>query len=194
MGWTLKRLAISVFILVHVSAVAQWNMPKTALRDLLGFHGWTEFYMLPTGLWQSWDMFGPDPQRASSYPEAVVRDAQGMIHIYKFQRLGDLSVWDAFWLYRHAKVNANLTDDKSVVAREVAARHALRSLGLPREAYPAEVDLTLNLWPTPALGDPPLDPMTPPQTYVMQVYRFPTWEEANEPSWDDATDEEADAL
>jgi hypothetical protein len=137
-------------------------------------------------------MFGPDPQRASSYPEAVVHDAQGMIHVYKFQRLGDLSVWDAFWEYRHAKVNANLTDDRSTVAREVAVRHALRSLGLPREAYPVDVELTLKMWPTPALGEPPLDPMTPPQTYVMRVYRFPSWEEANAPSWDDWDDEETD--
>ena len=181
MGWTLKRLAISAFVVVHLAAVVQWNMPKSALKDRLGFRAWTDYYMLPTGLWQSWDMFGPDPQRASSYPEAVVHDSRGMIHIYTFQRLDNLSVPAAFWQYRHAKINANLTDDKSTAAREMAARHALRELKLPKDAYPVDVELTLKLWTTPALGEPPLDPMTPPQTYVMQVYRFPTWEEANEP-------------
>jgi hypothetical protein len=162
-------------------------MPKGPLKDLRGSGGWTDFYMLPTGLWQGWDLFGPDPQRASSYPEAVVHDARGMIHVYTFQRLDNLPALDAFGLYRHAKINATLTSDDSKEFREVAARHALRALGLPREAYPVDVELALKLWPTPPIGEPPLDPMTPPQTYVMQVYRFPTWEEANEPTWEEAT-------
>lgn len=181
MAWNLKRLAISAFILVHVSAVVQWNMPPSALKDRLGFGAWTAYYMMPTGLWQTWDMFGPDPQRASSYPEAVVHDSRGMIHVFTFQRMDELSAWEGFWNYRHAKINANLTSEDSKGAREFAVRHALRSLKIPREGYPVEVELTLKMWPTPELGEPPLDPMTPPQIYVMQVYRFESWEEANQP-------------
>jgi hypothetical protein len=175
-AWTLKRLAISAFVALHLSAVLLWNLPASALKERLA--GWTAFYIMPTGQCQAWNMFSPDPLKDNLALRAVVRDRFGLRRNFDFPCNADLSPWQAVVAYRHPKYAAELNVPTAVAQREYAARYVLRKVGLPPNAYPADVELYYDLRPTPAPGEPPLDPMEPPLHLTLQSYRFPTFEEA----------------
>jgi hypothetical protein len=173
--WTLKRLALSAFVTAHIAAVILWNMPECALKSRLA--GWTAYYFLPSGQWQCWDMFSPDPLRDTVELEALVRDSRGRLHRFAFPRLADKSVLEAAWGYRHPKYAASLASEGCVLQREYAARYVLRKLGLAPDAYPADIELYYNVRPTPLPGAPADEPSLPPEHITLQTYRFPSFEE-----------------
>ena len=104
--WTARRLAISAFVLFHLSALMIWTMPDCAIKDR--FQAPYRYYMLPLGLWQWWAIFAPDPLRENRVLEAEVVDAKGLIHIYEFTKIGDLSAWQKLGRYRNPKFTDNM--------------------------------------------------------------------------------------
>lgn len=52
--------------------------------------------MEPTGFWQYWDMFAPDPAQTDIYLTAKVTYADGSSMIYHYPRMAELSI---FWKY-----------------------------------------------------------------------------------------------
>src|SRR5271156_1119416 len=68
---TVRHAAINVFILFHLVAITcvtlPWNLPITSsVKELV------RPYMRWTGLYQTWDMFGPDPEMVNSYVKSVI--------------------------------------------------------------------------------------------------------------------------
>ena len=168
-----KRLAISVFLIVHLAAVGITNLPHCALRRAIDT-GWVDAYLMPTGLWQSWGMFAPEPAHNTTTLEAVVRDSRGLVRHYTFPRMMDQSAWTGFYGgYRHSKYANNLGMPDSVANREFTARFVVRALKLQANDFPADVQLVYQVWPTPppdvALDTPP----TAPWTSIIQTYNFP---------------------
>ena len=71
------RLAISAFLVFHLTATVVWVIPTRPLGAFVtpGFR----LYMLPLGLWQSWWMFSaPDPMGETAVLESELIDAKGM--------------------------------------------------------------------------------------------------------------------
>ena len=64
--------------------------------------------MLPLGLWQWWAIFAPEPLRENRVLEAEVIDAKGLIHIYEFTKIGDMSAWQKLGRYRNPKFTDNM--------------------------------------------------------------------------------------
>ncbi len=174
--WRWKRAGLSAVIVAHLAAVILWNLPKCALRERCA--GWTQYYLMPTGQWQGWDMFAPDPVRDTVALEAVVRDRHGMLRRYEFPRNADKGVWDALKGFRHSKFLGLMSVPEAVAYREFAARAVLRDLAVTPASYPADVELYYDLTRTPPPGAGPADPLARPEHVVLQVYRFPTYEEA----------------
>lgn len=170
MRHSLARLGLSAFLLFHCAAVVVWNLPESALKQRLS--GWADYYMLPTGQWQHWGMFAPEPLRDTLALEAQARDAQGTIFLYKFPRMADKPVHEAFWGYRHSKFSHNMLSETAKGYREFAARHAARSWNLPAASFPIDLDLYHNMWHPADIGQPPLDPARPPEIHFLQAYRF----------------------
>jgi hypothetical protein len=147
-------LVISAFVTAHLGAVAVWILPPCPLKGRL--LPYLAYYMLPLGQWQYW----------------------GMLHTFAFPQESTLTPWQAFWHYRHSKYASNFSlTDEFIANREFGARHAVRALRLPAEAFPVEVQLYYQVRPTPPPGGPPADPMTPPVTSPIKTYRFPTLQE-----------------
>lgn len=167
----LKRAGLSLLIAAHLAAVLIWNLPECALRERVG--SWPAAYMLPTGQWQHWGMFAPEPLRETVVLEAQARDAQGAFHTYTFPRMADKSVAEAFFGYRHSKLAHNMAPETAKAYREFAARHAARSWELPPEAFPLDMDLYYKVWAPAAPGEPAADLSAPPTLNVLQAYRFP---------------------
>ncbi len=168
--WELKRLVISGFLLIHISATLIWVMPMSPLRNRLITAA--SVYIMPLGFWQYWGMFAPDPMRDSFTLEADVVDSRGIRSNFAFEKLGDDSVLRAIPKFRHPKFASNLLMEDNVPIRILAAKHVLRKLELPPEAYPASVHLVYHIRVTPPPGGPPLDPMTPKSTHVIGSYQF----------------------
>lgn len=172
----LKRLGVSIFVIAHATVLIFWNLPGGVLRQRVMKNA--SYYMMPLGLWQYWNMFGPEPVKAIAELEAVVTDGKGMIHVFPFAHMADIAPWKRFLYIRDAKFAAMLADDENKPLREIAARHAARTIGLPREDFPLIVELRYQIREIPPPDQPPLDPMSPPKPVLIQAYRFDSWAEA----------------
>lgn len=176
MAWTLKRAFISAFVVAHLSMVTLWILPICPLK--LQTMKYTACYLMPLGQWQYWAMFSPDPVHDTVKLEGVVLDAKGLLHTFAFPREEERSVLDAALHYRHSKFMSNFSHKIEFKAhREFAARHVVRQLNLPDDAFPLTVQLVYKIRPTPPPGGPMPDPMTPTTTAVLDTYQFPSMKE-----------------
>lgn len=172
MDWRLsaRRWLISSFLVVHISAVLIWVMPSCPIRQRM--YGPASCYMLPLGLWQAWAMFAPNPARDSVVLEAEVIDAKGMRHIHPFTKLADHSWYAALPRYRHFKFAYNVSLEEYAGARKFIARHALRSLDLGEDSYPAQVSLIYQVTSAPPDGVAVRDPMAPKPSVLVDAFDF----------------------
>lgn len=177
MNWQyhLKRLAISAFVLFHLSATVIWVTPNSPLRQSL--EPLFRPYMIPLGLWQSWWMFAPDPMRVTATLESEVIDAKGIRHLFEFPRIADLPWWQKLPRFRHPKFTCNLLVEEYKIQREFTARHVLRQLKLEPEDYPVHVSLFCQLKDQPPPGQPYSDPMASTRLQSVGTYDFRSQEE-----------------
>ncbi|SIO62011.1 hypothetical protein SAMN05444166_6921 [Singulisphaera sp. GP187] len=171
MDWrlTVRRLLISVFLIVHLSATILWVIPPCPLRERT--NTLVSYYILPLGFWQYWTMFSPDPAQNTLTLEAEVVDAKGLRTVFPFPKLADYTAFQAIPRFRHPKYAANLSVGSFEKQREFAARHVVRQLHPPTDAYPLEVELVYQVRPTPPPGNP-VDLMTPLQRSPFATYHF----------------------
>jgi hypothetical protein len=163
-------MAISAFIIFHVTATVIWVIPTSPLKLLL-FPAFIP-YMIPLGLWQSWWMFAPDPLRETLVLESEIIDAQGMRHIFEFPKVADLPWWRKLPRFRHSKFTSNLTIDEFAAQREFTARHAVRQLHLAPGAFPVHVSLYCQVKDPPPPGQPFADPLAPRRLNTIATFDF----------------------
>jgi hypothetical protein len=164
-----KRLGISAFLLVHLSALLIWNLPPCPIRART--LTLARLYMYPLGLWQNWSMFAPDPIRHTITLEAAVIDSKGMVYTFPYPKMADFSFWQRVPRWRHGKFIAYIGSDEFLENRIVAARHALRKLDIPAENYPVELELSYQVKETPPPGQAP-DPVSPLKSHKIQTFQF----------------------
>lgn len=178
MARTAKRLAISAFLIAHLGAIVLVNLPDCSLRRKLG-NRWVDAYLNPTGQWQAWGMFGPEPPHDTITLEAVTRDARGIVRRYAFPRMMDASRWEGFrGGFRHSKFANTLAETTASANREFAARYVVRALKLRAEDFPVDVQLVYQVWPTSPPEAPADEPPSAPWQSVIETYNFPTLAEA----------------
>ena len=174
MAWTLKRLVVSAFLLAHLACVAVWNLPAGMLKDRCV--PYCQFYMYPTGLWQYWGMFGPEPCKQTAVLQGLVLDARGLLHEFPFPVMGEMTVGAGAWMYRDAKLADIMGSDDFFVHREMLARHVVRGVardrGLTEADFPVTAQLLYKIRPTPAPGAEA--PGAPPSNLILKTYQFPT--------------------
>jgi hypothetical protein len=177
LGRRASRLLTTGFIGVHLAALIAWNLPECALKRAIV--PWALYYMLPTGLWQHWGMFAPNPVRDSVAFEAIVQDRHGMLRSVAFPRLVDLPVHEGALKYRHGKFTAMVGQQESGAAREFVARHVARTSGIEPADYPVTVQLLYQVWPSNPPGGGEVDRMARgPLPHVLGTYYFPNEREA----------------
>lgn len=122
----IQRLAINAFLIVHLLAITCWALPFTdplvaVCRNLV------RPYVLWAGLFQSWDMFSPNPKSANSYVEAIVLYEDGDTRNVALPRMELLPLADRYIKERYRKFVDNLTDDRDAPLRPDAARFIARA-------------------------------------------------------------------
>ncbi|HXP07179.1 MAG TPA: hypothetical protein VN828_01725 [Acidobacteriaceae bacterium] len=124
---TVRRAAINIFILFHLVAITcvalPWNLPITStVKDLV------RPYMRWTGLYQTWDMFGPDPERVNSYVKSVLVTQDHHMRVWSFPRMEELSFGERYEKERYRKFLEVLPQTQYALLWPDVARHLARSL------------------------------------------------------------------
>jgi hypothetical protein len=115
---------ISVFILFHLIAITCWAVPVNwwllvAVRQI------TTPYMLWTGLFQSWDMFAPNPMPANTYFKAVVI-TKNHVRVWDFPRMDELSLGERYRKERYRKFLENIAVEQNAAVLPDVVRHIAR--------------------------------------------------------------------
>lgn len=175
--WTARRLVVSAFLVVHISATVLWVMPDCALQRRT--NRFVRCYIFPLGLWQFWTMFAPDPMTLSYTLEAEAVDTQGIRYSFAFPRLEGYSPLERIPRFRHPKYAVNLSINEFREPREFAARHVARTLGLTADRYPVDVRLFYEFRDSPPPGGPRPDPMAAPRTSTLGTFHIASYVEAH---------------
>jgi hypothetical protein len=175
-SWTLRRLFLSAFLLFHLTATAIWVIPICPIRNQCV--PWLQYYMLPTGMWQAWAMFAPEPIQHTVMLEAEVIDCNGVRYGFRFPRMADYTWWQGIPRFRYAKYTANMAAEEFAVPRKFAAHHVLRRLKLPASVYPVTVHMMYQMRVTPPPGTV-ADPMAPTKPFVLGAFRVESPGEVN---------------
>jgi hypothetical protein len=175
--WTAQRLAISAFLIVHLSLVGVINLPPSFLKQRLFLVA--AYYVVPLGLDQAWGMFAPNPVMHARVMEVVTVDKNGIQRVYAYPKMTDFTVWEAIPRVRHSKFTSNCGQPIHSAYREFAVRYAIRQLKIPPDAFPVDAELFYQVRETPPLGDPPRDPSKPPIPQSLSTYRYPSMAEVN---------------
>lgn len=168
--WTAQKWLVSAFVFCHLSALVVWLLPRCPIRDRLSKP--ISYYLFPTGQWQYWLMFSPNPPTAVLTLDAVAVDAQGIRHEFLFPRIDGLSFLETLPRFRHPKFAANLHLDEYEAERVFAARHVLRNLALPAASYPVNVQLTYMVRQIAPFGTATGSPLEPAEPVTLGSYWF----------------------
>jgi hypothetical protein len=119
---TIRRGAISVFILFHLIAITCVAVPLNfpalkAARELV------QPYMRWIGLFQTWDMFAPDPEKVNSYVKTVVITRDRRMHVWSFPRMEELSYGERYQKERYRKFVEVLPQQQNFPLWPDVARH-----------------------------------------------------------------------
>ena len=124
---SVRRAAINVFILFHLVAIIcvalPWNLPITSsVKELV------RPYMRWTGLYQTWDMFGPDPEMVNSYVKSVIITQDRHVQVWSFPRMEELGFGERYEKERYRKFLEVLPQTQYAPLWPDVARHLARSL------------------------------------------------------------------
>jgi hypothetical protein len=124
---SVRRAAINVFILFHLVAIIcvalPWNLPITSsVKELV------RPYMRWTGLYQTWDMFGPDPEMVNSYVKGVIITQDRHMRVWSFPRMEELGLGERYEKERYRKFLEVLPQTQYALLWPDVARHLARSL------------------------------------------------------------------
>lgn len=120
---------MKLFVVFNVIAIVSWVMPSPAPAVASGLLPGTfseklmnfnqnylknspiQLYILSTGLWQSWDMFAPNPANVDIYPTAEITLRDGQVLQYEYPRMYALSRTQKYQKERYRKFFEHANND-----------------------------------------------------------------------------------
>jgi hypothetical protein len=109
---TFRRGVISVFILFHLVAITCIAFPFD-LPPIRNMKALVKPYMVWAGLFQTWDMFAPNPEGINSYIKTVVISRDRHMHVWSFPRMEELGFLERYKKERYRKFSVLLIDFQS---------------------------------------------------------------------------------
>lgn len=97
------------FIFVHLYIMAFWGLPASRFRNYMVRP--VVDYVMSLGLWQSWDMFAPDPLSINYSLHAQVFFKDGSLKVWEFPRMEKLGLWDRYQKERYRKWRERVRQD-----------------------------------------------------------------------------------
>ena len=124
------RWWVKLLLFLHVACITLWALPKappgvtngtvkpTGSDVLLHWNDIyikpspVETYLLATGLWQSWDMFSPNPASEDMWSDALVTLKDGTVVRYQYPRIYDLPIFTKYLKERYRKYFEHANTDQ----------------------------------------------------------------------------------
>ena len=119
---------VQTFVLFHIFAITSWSLPRPPERELAGLRDAPnrilfynenyvrqspmKYYLKSTGLWQSWDMFSPNPSNTDVWIDAVVTYEDGPKVQYLYPRMKKLSIREKYFKERYRKFVENAHQER----------------------------------------------------------------------------------
>lgn len=184
----------------HVVAITSWSLPKssqgvlhamvepTRAEWILYYNdGYLRYspiqqYILTFGLFQSWDMFAPNPTNRDIWCDAIVRYQDGSERTYQFPRVYEANYFEKYIIERYRKYYERVNlDEFSFLWPDFAQRVAtimddpanppvLVSLRRHYIVTPRTItfgDYTSNLWEAVREGRVTSDVLSPPNPPIV---------------------------
>lgn len=120
-----RRMAVNVFILFHLVAVTCVALP-VKLPVVSGVKELVAPYLRWTGLYQTWDMFAPDPVKVNAYVKSVVMTRDGHVRVWSFPRMEELGFAERYRKERYRKFMEILPLPQNAPLWPDVARHIAR--------------------------------------------------------------------
>ena len=116
---------VSIFILFHLIAITCWALPWNlpVVRDVKEL---VRPYMLWTGLFQSWDMFAPNPKQTNSFLRAVVITSDRHMKVWNFPRMEELDFGKRYEKERYRKFEEEMGNPRNEALLSDVANHVAR--------------------------------------------------------------------
>jgi hypothetical protein len=129
-GGSSRQNIISIFILFHLIAITSWALPWNApvVRDVKEL---VRPYLLWTGLFQTWDMFSPNPKSVNAYVKAIVITSDRHMKVWSFPRMEELGFGERYTKERYRKFVEDLLDQKNEGLWPDVANHVARQFNNP---------------------------------------------------------------
>ena len=120
-----RRRVISAFILFHLIAITLWAIPYdfsliVKAREVI------QPYMRWTGLFQTWNMFAPNPIPTNTYIKAVVITEHHRIYTWNYPRMDQLGLGERYRKERYRKFAENLLQDRTTLLLADVVKHIAR--------------------------------------------------------------------
>ena len=122
-----KHVLISAFLLFHLVAFASWSLPVNSLLNNR-LKAAIKPYMLWSGLFQTWQMFAPDPERVNSFVHAEITMRDGSTRLWSLGRMNEIGYVDRYFKERYRKFSTEyLRIDEYSALWPDAARYIARA-------------------------------------------------------------------
>lgn len=121
---------VVAFVIYHVIAITIYTLPKPSDSVLAGktaprgsdaflalnhkeMKQWSVVYgyLYPTGFWQYWDMFAPDPAQTDYWCDAEITFLDGTKTKFQYPRMKTMSIPDKFMHERYRKFFERVNND-----------------------------------------------------------------------------------
>lgn len=120
---------VKLFVAFHVIGITIWSLPNPRRPvmlgsveprgvDLLLYYNTKylkdsplRYYLLTTGVWQSWDMFAPNPSNTDIWGDAEVVYQDGSVERYAYPRMYEMPILEKYLKERFRKFYERANDD-----------------------------------------------------------------------------------
>ena len=181
---------VPAFVVFHVLAITLYALPKPSdqvlenkieprgsdallmynqkvIKDSAPLYG----YLFPSGFWQYWDMFAPDPAQTDIWCDAEVTYLQGSKSMFEYPHMKQMSLPEKFIYERHRKFyeRVNMRTAGAIFFRAPFAQAiALKAATDPNDP-PVKVTVFTHFLPVPR-HDKPRKPEPAYQTETLFTY------------------------
>ena len=113
-------------------------------------------YLLPTGFWQYWDMFAPDPAQTDYWSDAEVTYLLGQTKTFSYPHIKNLSLGQKFIYERHRKFyeRVNMDTVQAAYLRATFAQSIAFQMADDPQNPPVKVVVTTHFLPVPRHDKP----------------------------------------
>ncbi len=124
--------AIVVFIVFHLVAILLWVLPTRASGIVMA-RQLIRPYMIWSGMFQSWDTFGPNPKAVDAYIKGVVFTDHRHLHGFQFPRMEQLSYRERYQKERYRKFSENILSTANAGIWPDVGNHMARLFDTPTD-------------------------------------------------------------